>query len=181
MSARVFLAAGHEFGGGAAANGLRENPYNAVVGALAVIGLRERGIEAELAPLSRRGYPNDIHAKVRWVNERAADRDLAIDIHLDIGDPGCAAFTIDRELDRTAGNTLALAIAERTGLACRGGRPESETAPGRLGFLHSTRCRALLVELCSMNSADAEFAQRPWAPLAFAEGLRDGCARVLGR
>lgn len=181
MSARVFLAAGHELGGGAAANGLRENPYNAFVGALAVARLRERGIEAELAPLSRRGYPDDIHAKVGWLNERAAEHDLVVDIHLDIGEPGCAAFTIDREPDRGAGTTLAQAIAERTGLACRGARPERETAPGRLGFLHSTRCRALLVELCSMNTADAEFAHRPGAPLAFAEGLRDGCASVLGR
>ncbi len=178
MSTKVFLCAGHELGGGASANGLCENPYNFVVGQIAAGALRRRGIDAEVAPLSRAGYPEDIHAKTAWINGCAHDGDLAIDIHLDINEPGCAAFAIGDSAELTAAGVLAAAIAERTGLQSRGGRPEAETAPGRLGFLHSTNCRAVLVELCSMNTSDAEFAKRPGARWAFGEGLAIGCLRV---
>jgi N-acetylmuramoyl-L-alanine amidase len=179
VSGRVFLCAGHELGGGAAANGLHENPYNFVVGTIAAGALRRHGVQAEMAPISTAGYPDDIHAKTAWINDRARPHDLAIDIHLDIGAPGSAAFAIDSPAELRAAAALADSVAERAGLESRGGKPESETAVGRLGFLHSTRCRALLVELCSMNTADAGIAKQPGARWAFAEGLAQGCLRTL--
>jgi N-acetylmuramoyl-L-alanine amidase len=179
MSARVFLAAGHELGGGAGANGLRESPYNLEVALLAGRELRGRGIEAWVAPVTRRCGADEIHAKVAWVNARAEPDDLAVDVHLDINDPGCAAFAIDRPRDLADADTLAAEISRASGLGCRGGMPERETAVGRLGFLHGTRCRAVLVELCSMNTADARFAQRSGARARFGRGLAAGCAEVL--
>jgi N-acetylmuramoyl-L-alanine amidase len=179
MSPRVFLCAGHELGGGASANGLWENPYNFLVGRIATEALQRLGVDAELAPLSLAPYPDDIHAKTAWINDRARDHDLAIDIHLDINDPGCAAFALDEDDELRRAGVLSAAIARRTGLRSRGGRPEGETAPGKLGFLHGTDCRAVLVELCSMNTSDAEFAKRPGARRAFGEGLARGCLRAL--
>lgn len=179
MSPRVFLCAGHELGGGASANGLRENPYNFLVGRIAAAELQRLGVDAEVAPLSLAPYPDDIHAKAAWINDRAREHDLAIDIHLDINDPGCAAFAFDQDDDLRRAGVLATAIARRTGLLSRGGRPEGETAPGKLGFLHGTNCRAVLVELCSMNTTDAEFAKRPGARRAFGEGLAGGCLSAL--
>src|SRR4051812_4665334 len=176
---RVFLCAGHELGGGAAAGGLRENPYNARVGVLATAALRRRGVEAWLAPLTTRPYPEDVRAKVAWVNRRAAPPDLAIDIHLDIGEPGCAAFARERPIDLTLADAVAEQLARSTGLRCRGGLPERETAVGRLGFLHGVCCRGVLVELCSMNTGDADFAHSPGAVAAFARGLAEGGIAVL--
>jgi hypothetical protein len=174
-AARFFLCAGHELGGGAAAGGLRENPYNAHVGMLAVQALRAAGREAWLAPLTRRPHPGDIHFKVDWVNSRARPSDLAVDIHLDIGAPGCAAFAIEDPLALASADALAAEVAAATGLWCRGGMPERETGVGRLGFLHGVRCRAALVELCSMNTPDAGFARAAGARAAFARGLAQGC------
>jgi hypothetical protein len=179
VSGRVFLCAGHELGGGAAANGLCESPYNARVVVLAVAELRRRGIEAHMAPLTTRPYPDEILDKAAWISERAEPHDLAVDVHLDINDPGCAAFAIERPADLHTADVLAERLSEATGLACRGGMPERMTAAGRLGFLHLVGCRAALVELCSMNTADALFAHAPEAPRAFARGLADGCEAVL--
>ena len=177
---RFFLSAWHSFGNGASAGGLRENPYNARVGLLAVAALRAAGREAWLAPLTSRRHPADIHTKVRWINDRARPDDLAVDIHLDIGSPGCAAFAIEEPDALAVADLLALELAVATGLRCRGGQPERETARGRLLFLHGIRCRAALVELCSMNTADARFAHSPGAKAAFAHGLANGCAAVAG-
>jgi N-acetylmuramoyl-L-alanine amidase len=178
-AARVFLAAGHELGGGAAANGLRESPYNLEVALLAARGLRARGVEAWVAPATRRLGAEEIRAKVAWINGRAEPGDLAVDVHLDINEPGCAAFAIERPRDLAAADTIAGELSRATGLACRGGMPERETAVGRLGFLHGARCRAALVELCSMNTADARFALRRGARARFAGGLAAGCVEVL--
>ncbi len=177
---RVFLAAGHELGGGASANGLRESPYNATVVGLAVDRLRAQGAVAVAVPPSRLPYPEELRAKIDWVNAHAAEDDLAIDVHLDINDPGCAVFALERPGDLAAAGVLAASIARATGLGCRGGLPERLTFVKRLGFLHETRCRALLAELCSMNTDDAAFARRPDAPARFAAGLADGCLKLLG-
>jgi N-acetylmuramoyl-L-alanine amidase len=179
MGRRVFLCAGHELGGGAGANGLRENPYNALVGLLAVEPLRNQGVEAWLGPLSREPYPGEIHAKAAWVGSRARPDDLAVEIHLDINEPGCAAFAIERPHALALADTLAEHLSRATGLRCRGGMPERETGPGRLGFLHAVPCHAVLVELCSMNTSDAAFAKRPGARAAFARGLAAGCRAAL--
>jgi hypothetical protein len=40
-------------------------------------------------------------------------------------------------------------------------------------------CRGLLIELCSMNTGDADFARSPGAVAAFARGLAEGCIAVL--
>jgi hypothetical protein len=175
---RFLLCAGHPLGGGAGANGLRENPYNAKVGVLAVSLLRAAGREAYLAPLTRRPYPDEIWAKVEWVNRRARAGDLAVEIHLDINDPGCAAFAIEEPVGLQAADLLAQHLSETTGLRCRGGMGERETAPGRLGFLHGVSCLGVVVELCSMNTADAAFAAAPGARAAFARGLAAGCLAV---
>jgi hypothetical protein len=177
--ARVFLAAGHELGGGAGAGGMRESPYNLEVALLAARDLRAAGVEALVAPATRRRGAEEIHAKVGWINDRARPGDLAVDVHLDINDPGCAAFAIERDRDLADADVLAGELSRASGLGCRGGMPERETAVGRLGFLHGTRCRALLVELCSMNTADARFARRPGARARFGRGLATGCAEVL--
>jgi N-acetylmuramoyl-L-alanine amidase len=177
--ARIFLATGHELGGGAEANGLRESPYNLEVALLAARELRAAGIEAWVAPVTRRRGADEIHAKVDWINRRARPGDLAVDVHLDINDPGCAAFAIERPRDLADADVLAGELARASGLGCRGGMPERETAVGRLGFLHGTRCRSLLVELCSMNTGDARFARRRGARARFGRGLAAGCAEVL--
>jgi hypothetical protein len=158
---------------------LRENPYNARVGVLAAAELRRRGVEAWLAPLTTRPYPDEVRAKVAWVNERAAPPDLAIDIHLDINEPGCAAFARERATELALADAVAEELARSTGLRCRGGLPERETAAGRLGFLHGVSCSGLLVELCSMNTGDADFARSSGAVAAFARGLAEGCIAVL--
>jgi N-acetylmuramoyl-L-alanine amidase len=179
MSGRVFLCAGHELGGGASANGLRESPYNALVGLLTVRRLRDRGVEAWLGPLTTQPYPGEIHAKTAWVAARARPDDLAVDIHLDINEPGCAAFAIERPLTLSLADTLAEHLSRATGLRCRGGMPDRETGPGRLGFLHAVPCHAVLVELCSMNTSDASFAKRRGARGAFARGLATGCLAAV--
>lgn len=176
---RVFLAAGHELGGGASANGLTENPYNLEVVHLAVQVLRTRGADAIAVPPTELSYPEELRAKIAWVNANAADEDLAVDVHLDINDPGCAVFAIEERADLAAAGVLAEAIARATGLACRGGLPERLTSVKRLGFLHGTRCHALLAELCSMNTDDAEFAKRPDAKVRFAAGLAKGCMELI--
>ena len=179
MTGRVFLCAGHELGGGASANGLRESPYNALVGMLTVKRLRHSGVEAWLGPLTQLPYPGEIHAKTAWVASRASSGDLAVDIHLDINEPGCAAFAIERPQALVMADALAEHISRATGLRCRGGMPERETGPGRLGFLHAVPCHAVLVELCSMNTSDEAFAKRPGARAAFARGLAAGCLAAL--
>jgi hypothetical protein len=88
-------------------------------------------------------------------------------------------FAIERPTDLEAAETLAKAIASATGRENRGGLPERLTAVKRLGFLHGTRCRALLAELCSMNTDDAIFAKRPDAPERFAAGLAAGCLELI--
>ena len=178
VSGRVFLAAGHELAGGAK-KGLRESPYNARVAVLAVARPRERGREAWLAPLTTAGYPHGIERKLAWIGERARPGDLAVDVHLDIGEPGCAVFARERPACLASADALAAEIAEATGLRCRGGMPERETAAGRLAFLHGAGCDALLVELCSMNTADASFARTPGALARFAAGLAAGCEEAL--
>jgi hypothetical protein len=178
VSARFFLCAGHRLGGGATANGVVENPYNAKVGLLAVQRLRAAGWDARLAPLTRREYPRETWDKIGWINARARPGDLAVDIHLDINPPGCAVFAIEEPIALAAADAMAAALSEATGLRCRGGMGEQETAPGRLGFLHGVRCLALLVELCSMNTVDAAFARAPGARAAFARGLAGGCVTV---
>jgi N-acetylmuramoyl-L-alanine amidase len=176
---RVFIAAGHELVGGASANGLRESPYNLLVALLTARALRAQGVHAHVVPPARRGGADEIRAKVDWINARAVPTDLAVDVHLDINDPGCAAFAIERPRDLAAAHRVAAAISRAMGLRCRGGLPERLTAVGRLGFLHGTCCRSLLVELCSMNTDDAVFARRPDAGDRFAAGLAVGCADVL--
>ena len=176
---RVFLCAGHELGGGASANELRESPYNALVGLLAVKQLRDRGVAAWLGPLTTEPYPGEIHTKTAWVAARARPEDLAVDIHLDINPPGCAAFAIERPPALALADILAEHLSRATGLRCRGGMPERETGPGRLGFLHGVPCHAILVELCSMNTSDAVFAKRRGARGAFAHGLASGCVAAL--
>jgi len=136
-------------------------------------------VEAWLAPLTTRPYPEDIRAKVAWVNRRAAPPDLAIDIHLDINEPGCAVFARERATDLALADAVAEELARSTGLRCRGGLPEREARVGRLGFLHGVRCRGVLVELCSMNTGDADFARAPGAIAAFAHGLAEGCIAAL--
>ena len=176
---RVFLAAGHELGGGASANGLKESPYNLEVVHLAVEALTAQGADAVAVPPTRLQYPEELRAKIEWVNAHAADDDLAVDVHLDINDPGCAVFALEEPSDLAEATTLAAAIARATGLDNRGGLPERLTFARRLGFLHETRCRALLAELCSMNTDDAAFAKRPDAQERFAAGLAAGCLELL--
>lgn len=175
----MFLAAGHELGGGASSNGLTESPYNALVAVLAVRNLRAGGIEAHLAPLTSRGYPHDIHAKTAWISQRAGPRDLAVDVHLDIGEPGCAAFAIEDSRMLALADLIAERLARETGLRCRGGMPEGQTGPGRLGFLHALPCPAVLVELCSMNTTDSGYAKHSGARARFARGLARGCSDAL--
>lgn len=178
-SPRVLLAAGHRLGGGASANGLRESPYNLEVVLLAVRSLRAQGVDAVAVPPTRLPDRVELRAKVDWVNAHAAVEDLAVDVHLDINDPGCAVFAIDDPPELAAAAVLAAAIARTTGLGCRGGLPERLTFVKRLGFLHGTRCRALLAELCSMNTGDAEFARHPDAQRRFAAGLAQGCLELV--
>jgi hypothetical protein len=178
VTPRFLVCAGHTLGGGASANGLTENPYNAKVGMLTVDRLRARGHEAWLAPLTRRPYPEEVWGRVGWVNARARPGDLAIEIHLDINDPGCAAFALEEPVALTAADLIAAHLAAATGLRCRGGMPERETGVGRLGFLHGVHCLAAVVELCSMNTGDADFASAPGARAAFADGLAEGCVAV---
>ncbi len=175
----VLLAAGHELGGGASANGLTESPYNVAVVELAVEKLQAHGIDAVAVPPTRLKYPDELRAKIAWINAHASDDDLAVDVHLDINDPGCAVFALEQPTDLEAAETLAKAIADATGLDNRGVLPERLTAVKRLGFLHGTRCRALLAELCSMNTDDAIFAKRPDAQDRFAAGLAAGCLEVI--
>ena len=180
LSPKIILCAGHGLGGGASASGLTENPYNYVVAALAARELWCRGVRAIVAPLTRLVYPAELLTKIAWVAERARPGDLAVDIHLDINPPGCAAFVVDDAESLVRGETIARAISRETGLGCRGGRPEHEAAAGRLGFLHGVDCHAVVVELLSMNTADAAFAHRPDAQPKLALGLARGCADALG-
>ena len=175
----IFVTAGHPLGGGAAVGPLRESPYNAHVAVLTVWRLREAGLEAWMAPLTRRPYPHDIHFKTAWINARATPPDVAVDVHLDIGRSGCAVFALEGPEHLALADLVAEELARGTGLACRGGMPERETAVGRLGFLHGVVCRALLVELCSMNTDDARFARRPGAKGRFAEALATGLAEIV--
>jgi N-acetylmuramoyl-L-alanine amidase len=179
MDARVFLAAGHELGGGASANGLRESPYNLEVVRLAVDALRARDVEAFAVPPTTLPPAQELRAKIDWVNAHAAESDLAVDVHLDINDPGCAVFATEEPPELAAAGVLAAAITRSTGLRCRGGLPARSTFHKRLAFLSDTRCRALVAELCSMNTDDAAFAKRPDAQPRFAAGIADGCVAVL--
>jgi N-acetylmuramoyl-L-alanine amidase len=177
---RVFLAAGHAIGGGARANGLVENPYNARVGLLTVAELRAAGADAWLVPLTREPYPADVLMKTRWIGERCSPQDLALDLHLDIGCRGCAVFTSAEPHDLAVADLLAAELALATGLRCRGGLPDSEADAGTLHFVRNTACLAMLVELCSMNTSDALFAHRPGSVSRFARGLARGCLEALG-
>jgi hypothetical protein len=170
---RIFLSAGHPLGGGGEAHGLRESPYNALVALLVVWRLRSRGHPVWLAPLTTAPYPFDIEGKTRWINARAQPSDLAIDVHLDLGDPGCAVFSLERPDCLAAADLVAEQLARATGLRCRGGMPECETAVRRLAFLHGLSCRGLLVELCSINTRDIRFARKVGAKGRFAGALAD--------
>jgi N-acetylmuramoyl-L-alanine amidase len=176
---QLFLCAGHTLGGGAEANGLRESPYNAKVAVLAVQRLRDAGCEARMVPLSRRRYPAEIWAKTAWINRYACPGDLAVEVHLDINEPGCAAFAIEEPISLAAADLLAQHLSSATGLRCRGGMGERETAAGRLGFVRGVRCLGLVAELCSMNTTDVLYATAPGARSAFADGLASGCLAIL--
>jgi hypothetical protein len=175
----VFLSAGHELGGGAAHDGFSENPYVAVVGAMAVQVLRARGTPAWLAPLTTLPSPRELRAKLAWIAERARPGDLAVDIHLDIGRPGCAAFALAEPAELAAAATIAQHVSRGSGVDYRGAKLETESAPGRLAFLHDLPCRSILVELCSINTADLDLVRAPGSARTFAQALANGCQEVL--
>ena len=178
MTPRVFLAAGHELGGGAEAGGLRESPYNARVAMLAWRELRRRGVDAVVAPLTSRPYPDELNRKVAWLRDRVRADDVALDIHLDINPPGCAVYAREWPHDLALADDLAAHLSRATGLPCRGGMPERESAAGRLGFLRLP-CRAAVVELCSMNTSDAHYVRARGSAEAFARGLAGGVMAEL--
>lgn len=156
----IFLSVGHSpKHKGAHANGVWEHDLakDWVLSLASALNARARSYQ--MVPLG------ELPAKVRWINERALNTDIAVEMHFDSSPRGVGSGSLTLYCPGSErGRRLALVVQDQLSVICppsRGARegwyrldePEHEDYPGDvegdevpLYFLHRTVCTALILE-----------------------------------
>ncbi|NEO26313.1 MAG: N-acetylmuramoyl-L-alanine amidase, partial [Kamptonema sp. SIO4C4] len=159
---RIFVSAGHgEIEGGvtqdpgAIAGGTTEAQQMILLRDLVVPELRSRGFEVFSVPDTL-----SLRDTIRWINNRARQEDVAIELHADAySNPsarGATAFYIAGNNERKQhGDMVLLALIRRLPqLPSRGSRPDTATGVGRLGFCRDIAIPSLLLEVGFLTNPD---------------------------
>ena len=174
----ICLSAGHQPGvdNGAAFNDLREADLTVKITNRAAEIVRQHGLGCLVVPDSL-----DLVQTIRWINERANQIELCVDVHINSGGgTGVEAWNYaggPNASDRLS-KSLADACATETGLPNRGIKDELTNRHGRLGFVHDTTPIAALVE-CGFIDGDYAFLKSSAGIEKLARGVARGCLDFL--
>lgn len=157
MKRKIFLSAGHQgdVDPGAIANGVHEADLTIELRDLIAAAFKsEYKIEFEVDNDSE-----DLKGTMQHVSEVLSDRDIAIDIHFNAGDPrafGTEVFIPDNysTFEYVCANQLCKTICTVLQTYNRGVKTESQSSHKRLGFMRPN-CMNILIEVCFItNTSD---------------------------
>lgn len=167
---KLYLNAGHSIlnSGGWNDQGHKENELN--------MDLRDAvarhliGIQIILVPDNL-----NLRQSIDWINERAAENDIALAIHFNsnrntrIG--GTEAYYYnDRE--KHLAEIFSRTVSKSLGINNRGARPDNESWVRSLGFLRQLKCDSVIVETCYLsNKADMTKYDPEKAALGFVDAI----------
>ena len=186
MLKTITLSAGHTPNGetGASANGLHEEIINIQITKKVAELLRRHSI-----PILE--VPDDLTLvqTIAWINARASQIDLCLEIHLNAGGgTGVEAWyyqNLVTKADDIESKNLATivceTVAEETGWRNRGAKGESTNQHGKLGFVHDTKPLAALIE-CGFidNVSDIELYKTEEGVMKIATGIAKGLLAYIG-
>ena len=150
----LFLIAGHSLTDpGAVFNDFRENQLN--------IEFRDKLYEIlqEDYCILRDDDHLSLSKTISWVNKFSKSEDWLIDIHFNAGPATASGAEVFYPLGANAhrvriAQSLSASLANSMSIPNRGAKPDTLTQHKRLGILRDTIPRALLIEVCFMNSLD---------------------------
>lgn len=183
---RIFISAAH--GGkeatridpGSIAGGTTEAREMILLRDLIVTELRSRNFEV-LA------VPDDLSAAqtINWINSRARDRDVALEIHADAASNpsvrGASVFYIASNDERRSNAELLLVglLRRVPQLPNRGVKPDTDSGLGSLAFCRQTAIASMIVQVGFLSSPD-DRALLQNRRRDFALGIADGLASWSG-
>ncbi|MBW4448963.1 MAG: N-acetylmuramoyl-L-alanine amidase [Spirirestis rafaelensis WJT71-NPBG6] len=183
---RIFISAAH--GGkeatridpGSIAGGTTEAREMILLRDLIVTELRSRKFEV-LA------VPDDLSAAqtIKWINSRARDRDVALEIHADAASSpsvrGASVFYIaNNEERRSNAELLLVGLLRRVPqLPNRGVKPDTDSGLGSLAFCRQTAIASMIMQVGFLSSPD-DRALLQNRRRDFALGIADGLASWSG-
>ena len=171
------LSAGHSLSDpGAIRLDLREADLTRKITAYATDYLRAHGVGVINIPDNL-----DLVQTIRYINDRAANLDLCVEIHINAGGgTGIEGWNYAgvSESDKLSQFLVDAAVAE-TGLPNRGIKDESTNLHGRLGFVHDTTPLAALLE-CGFVDGDYAWLKQEENLKKMAKGVCRGIVSYLG-
>jgi hypothetical protein len=183
---RIFISAAH--GGkeatridpGSIAGGTTEAREMILLRDLIVTELRSRSVEV-LA------VPDDLSAgqTINWINSRARDRDVALEIHADAASNpsvrGASVFYIASNDERRSNAELLLVglLRRVPQLPNRGVKPDTDSGLGSLAFCRQTAIASMIMQVGFLSSPD-DRALLQNRRRDFALGIADGLASWSG-
>lgn len=183
--AKIFISAGHDLNdsGAPTALGTTEAQEMMLTRDLIIKELQARGYQKQTDFLS---VPDalDLKATIKWINQRATDGDVAIEIHGNAYNKsvrGAEIFYIDGNAPRRQDGKFVLKalLAAVDGLTIHDGpggdgvKPDTLSNHKRLGFCRDIAIPSLLLELCFVdNRQDMKLLQKK--RVDFAQGIVDG-------
>ncbi|GAX44645.1 cell wall hydrolase/autolysin [Tolypothrix sp. NIES-4075] len=183
---RIFISAAH--GGkeatgidpGSIAGGTTEAREMILLRDLIVTELRSRSVEV----LS---VPDDLSAAqtINWINSRARDRDVALEIHADAASNpsvrGASVFYIASNDERRSNAELLLVglLRRVPQLPNRGVKPDTDSGLGSLAFCRQTAIASMIMQVGFLSSPD-DRALLQNRRRDFALGIADGLASWSG-
>lgn len=178
MAKTIALSAGHGGGDvGAAYRELREDALTRAITARAAEVVRLHGVPCLVVPDDL-----TLQGTIGWVNQRAAQIAICVDVHINAGGgTGVEGWNYrggPNESDKLS-KFLADACAAESGLPNRGVKDETLNRWKRLGFIHDTLPIAALVE-CGFIDGDYALLRTPAGVEKMARGVARGCLSYLG-
>lgn len=142
---KTFISAGHSFDDtGATYGSVKE----------AEVNMKVRDEVKELLPDAIYVPDNlTLRESIDWVNSRASEDDLAIEIHQNANNNASIRGTetyYDNEYD--LGEIVARNVSKALGIPNRGVKHDSESRAGSLGWIRLTKCSSALVECCYLSN-----------------------------
>lgn len=179
---RIFISAGHggkEIGGidpGTIAGGTTEAKEMILLRDLVLTELRARGFEVLSVPDSL-----SARATIEWINSRARDNDVAVEIHADAASSpsvrgASVYYIVNNEERKSNAETLLMGLLRRVPqLNSRGVKPDTSSGMGRLIFTREVAIASLLMQVIFLSSPqDRSLLQT--RRREFAVGIADGIA-----
>lgn len=129
----------------------------------------------------------DLVKSIAWANTKAKALNdaLLIDIHLNYSHDkkarGVEAYHGTSAISKLIADTMAKKIAESLGMKNRGGKPDTQTAVGSLGWIRQTKAWATLVEVGFISSPeDMAILRSPAGYKAAAQGIANAIFELYG-